>query len=193
MARLILASTSRYRRELLSRLGLSFETRSPEADESAAPGELPSALAERLAAAKADSVCAPDLVVIGADQVASLDGLRLRKPGTHEAALRQLLSCQGKTVIFDTAVAVIDGRNHHRWTHRDRTEVHFATLGEPELSRYLRIDQPYDCAGSFKAEGLGVALFERIVSNDPTALVGLPLIWLSRTLTAAGFDPLAAK
>jgi septum formation protein len=193
MACLILASTSRYRRELLSRLGLSFQTRSPEVDESAAPGELPSALAERLAAAKADSVCAPDLVVIGADQVASLDGLRLRKPGTHEAALRQLWSCQGKTVIFDTAVAVVDGRNHHRWAHRDRTEVHFATLGEPELDRYLRIDEPYDCAGSFKAEGLGVALFERIVSNDPTALVGLPLIWLSRTLTAAGFDPLAAK
>ena len=192
MIRLILASTSHYRQELLSRLGLRFEVRSPAVDEIAEAGEAPAALAERLAAAKAASVHAADAVVIGADQVAALDGQRLRKPGAHDVALRQLLSCQGKTVVFHTAVMVIDGPSGKHWSHLDRTAVHFATLGSTELDRYLRIEKPYDCAGSFKAEGLGIALFERIESSDPTALMGLPLIWLSRTLSRAGFDPLVA-
>ena len=191
MPRLILASTSRYRQELLSRLGLPFEVRAPAVDESAAPGEPPAALASRLAGTKAQSVHVADAVVIGADQVASLDGQRLRKPGAHDVALQQLLACQGKTVVFHTAVTVIDGTSGKHWSHLDRTDVHFATLGSTELDRYLRIEKPYDCAGSFKAEGLGVALFERIVSSDPTALIGLPLIWLSRTLIYAGLDPLA--
>jgi septum formation protein len=191
MARLILASTSRYRRELLGRLGLPFATASPAADESSKAGEPPAALAERLAVAKARSVVAPDAVVIGADQVASLHGERLRKPGGHEAALRQLLACQGKIVVFHTAVMVLDHPTGRSWSHVDRTDVHFATLGSAALDRYLKLEQPYDCAGSFKAEGLGVALFERVVCEDPTALIGLPLIWLARTLTAAGLDPLA--
>lgn len=194
MAALILASASRYRRELLARLGLAFDTYSPDVDESAQPGEAPAHIAARLAAAKARSVPrSAGAVVIGSDQVASLDGERLRKPGGHPAALRQLLACQGKVVVFHTAVTVILQRSGREWSHVDRTEVHFATLDAAAIERYLEIEQPYDCAGSFKAEGLGVVLFEKIVATDPTALVGLPLIWLARTLRLAGLDPLAAR
>jgi septum formation protein len=191
MPRLILASTSPYRRNLLSRFGLDFESRSPQADERVEPGESPADMALRLAAAKALSVRAPDAVVIGADQVPSLDGQVLRKPGTHEAALQQLLCCQGSVVSFFTAVTVLDAASERRWQGVDRTDVTFASLTPPELETYLRIEQPYDCAGGFKAEGLGIVLFERISSDDPTALLGLPLIWLARTLRAAGLNPLA--
>ncbi len=187
---LILASTSRYRRELLSRLGLPFEARAPNAPELAIDGEAPAAMAARLALAKARSIDAPYSLVIGSDQVASLDGGLLRKPGDQATALRQLEACQGRMVIFDTAVAVIDTRTGATLEHVDRTEVRFASLETAALDRYVQRDQPLDCAGSFKSEGLGVALFERIDSSDPTALIGLPLIWLAGALRELGVDPL---
>jgi septum formation protein len=190
---LILASTSRYRRELLARLRLPFTVTAPAADESAQPGEEPAELAQRLAAAKARSIGGGDAVVIGSDQVAALDGRRLRKPGTHAVALRQLLDARGRVVVFHTAVLVVDQATGRSWSHVDQTQVHFATLDEAALDRYLRLEEPYDCAGSFKSEGLGVALFERVVAEDPTALIGLPLIWLARTLAAAGLDPLGVN
>ena len=189
-SRLILASTSRYRRELLSRLGLAFEAKAPDAPELAVEGEAPAAMAARLALAKARSIDAPDALVIGSDQVASLDSRWLPKPGNHAAALRQLKACQGRTVVFDTAVAVIDTRTGATLEHVDRTEVRFASLETAALDRYVQREQPLDCAGSFKSEGLGVALFERIDSSDPTALIGLPLIWLARALRELGADPL---
>jgi septum formation protein len=192
MSRLILASTSRYRRELLTRLGIPFEARSPGTNEDPLPGETSAALAARLATAKAHAIRVADAVVIGADQAASLDGLRLGKPGGHARALQQLRAAQGKKVLFHTAVTVVDTGSGREWTHVDETGVQFARRTDAELDRYLEIEQPYDCAGSFKSEGLGVALFERIESSDPTALIGLPLIWLAATLRAAGLDALAA-
>jgi 7-methyl-GTP pyrophosphatase len=191
--RLILASTSRYRRELLSRLGLPFEVQAPDAEELALRGERPAAMASRLALAKARSIRAVEAFVIGSDQVASLDGRLLRKPGGRAAALRQLQACQGKTVVFDTAVVVLDNAANAVVEHVDRTEVHFASLDTAALDRYVLREQPFDCAGSFKAEGLGVALFERIDSSDPTALIGLPLIWLAGALRRLGLDPLGPK
>jgi septum formation protein len=188
--RLILASTSPYRRELLSRLGLAFEAEAPEAPELAIEGEAPATMAARLALAKARSIRAPDALVIGSDQVASLDGHLLRKPGDHATALRQLEACQGRTVVFDTAVAVIDTRTGIALEHVDRTDVRFLSLDTAALDRYVQREQPLDCAGSFKSEGLGVALFERIDSRDPTALIGLPLIWVARALRELGADPL---
>jgi septum formation protein len=187
---LLLASTSRYRRELLGRLGLPFESRAPATDESALPGEPPERMAARLAEAKARSIAERDAIVIGSDQVASLDGRLLRKPGRHDVALAQLEDCQGKTVVFHTGVCVLDTRSGRSWSHVDRTDVRFARRAARELDRYLAIEQPYDCAGSFKSEGLGVALFESIESRDPTALIGLPLIWLAGALKDAGLDPL---
>jgi septum formation protein len=188
---LVLASTSRYRRELLGRLGLAFEVRAPTTDESALAGEPPERMAERLAAAKAASIAAHGAIVIGSDQTASLGGQLLRKPGRHEIALAQLEAAQGKTVVFHTAVHVLDTAVGASWSHVDRTEVRFARRERGELARYLEIEQPFDCVGSFKAEGLGVVLFESIESSDPTALIGLPLIWLAAALKAAGLDPLA--
>jgi septum formation protein len=188
--KLILASTSRYRRDLLSRLGLPFEVRAPTTDEIAIAGEAPARMAERLAEAKARSVAAAQAVVIGSDQVASLDGLLLRKPGTHDVALQQLLACQSKTVLFHSGAFVLDNASGRTWSHVDQTEVKFARLERRALERYLEIEQPYDCVGSFKAEALGVALFEHIDSRDPTALIGLPLIWLAAALKSAGIDPL---
>jgi 7-methyl-GTP pyrophosphatase len=193
MARLILASTSPYRGELLRRLRVPFETRSPATEELEVAGEAPERMAARLAAAKAASVADAGALVLGADQVASLRGRVLRKPGRHSAALDQLRACQGESVVFHTAVELIDSGSGRHWSHVDRTEVHFARLGDSALAQYLRLEEPYDCAGSFKAEGLGVALFDRIDSSDPTALIGLPLIWLAGALRAAGLDPLAAE
>ena len=188
---LVLASTSRYRRELLGRLGLHFEVRAPTTEESALPGEPPERMAERLAAAKAASIAARDAIVIGSDQTASLDDKLLRKPGRHEVALAQLEAAQGKTVVFHTGVHVLDTASGRSWSHVDRTEVRFARRERAELARYLEIEQPFDCVGSFKAEGLGVVLFDSIESRDPTALIGLPLIWLASALKRAGLDPLA--
>lgn len=189
--RLVLASSSPYRRELLARLGVPFEVVAPRVDETEAPGEAPAALAARLAADKADSIDAADAVVIGCDQVASLHGRVLRKPGTHGAALQQLLACQNQVVDFATAAVVIDQAGGRRWQTVDHTRVAFAEHDEQALDNYLRREQAYDCAGGFKVEGLGIALFTKIESQDPTALIGLPMIWLAATLQAAGFDLLS--
>jgi septum formation protein len=190
MPHIILASTSSYRRELLSRLGMPFSTRSPDVREDALEGEAPETMAARLALAKARSVAAPAAIVIGSDQVASLDGRLLRKPGTAAAAVAQLRAAQGKTVLFHTAVAVVAADSGATLEHVDRTEVRFRTLDEAALEQYVRLENPVDCAGSFKSEGLGIALFDRISSEDPTALVGLPLIFVADALRKLGADPL---
>jgi septum formation protein len=190
MPQIILASTSRYRRELLERLRLPFAARSPEVAETALAGEAPAAMAARLALAKAKSIADRGAVVIGSDQVASLDERVLRKPGTPEVAVAQLRACQGKVVLFHTAVAVIATDSGETLTHVDRTAVLFRRLDDAALERYVRLESPLDCAGSFKAEGLGVALFQRISSEDPTALIGLPLIFVAQALRALGADPL---
>jgi septum formation protein len=192
MPSIILASTSRYRRELLARLQLPFTTRSPHTVEDPAPGEAPAAMAARLALAKARSIAAPGTLVIGSDQVASLDGQLLRKPGSAEVAVAQLRACQGRTVLFHTAVAVIATDSGATLQHVDCTEVLFRRLDDSALEQYVRLESPLDCAGSFKSEGLGVALFERISSHDPTALIGLPLIFVAEALRRLGADPLGA-
>lgn len=187
---IILASTSRYRRELLARLQLSFETRSPDVAETAREGEAPAARAARLALAKAESIAAAGAVVIGSDQVASLDERILHKPGTPEVAVAQLRAAQGKVVLFHTAVAVRATDSGETLQHVDRTAVRFRRLDDAALERYVRLESPLDCAGSFKAEGLGVALFEQVSSEDPTALIGLPLIFVAHALKQLGADPL---
>jgi len=188
MSPLVLASTSRYRRELLARLGLPFEVDRPEVDESPRPGEPPAELAVRLAEAKALAVAArhPAAWVIGSDQVADRDGLPLGKPGDRDTALAQLLAASGRSVRFHTAFCLA-GPDGRRLAGLDLTEVRFRPLERDGILRYLDAEQPYDCAGSFKCEGLGIVLFEAIQSRDPTALVGLPLITLSAALREAGF------
>lgn len=188
MSPLVLASTSRYRRELLARLGLPFEVDRPEVDESPRPGEPPAELAVRLAEAKALAVAArhPAAWVIGSDQVAERDGLPLGKPGDRDTALAQLLAASGRSVRFHTAFCLA-GPDGRRLAGLDLTEVRFRPLERDGILRYLDAEQPYDCAGSFKCEGLGIVLFEAIQSRDPTALVGLPLITLSAALREAGF------
>ena len=187
---LILASTSRYRRELLQRLRLPFDVVSPEVDETPLPGETPQALAQRLALAKAHAVAArfPQAVVIGSDQVADLDGEPLGKPGDHARATVQLQRMRGRTLVFQTAVAVVCGDS--RFTAHDVAPVRvvFRPLSDEAIEAYLRAETPYDCAGSAKSEGLGIALLDTIDSDDPTALVGLPLIRTCRMLRAAGVD-----
>jgi septum formation protein len=185
---LILGSSSRYRHELLSRLALAFEVVSPDVDETPLPGETPAALALRLALAKARAVATnfPDAVVIGSDQVADLQGLPLGKPGNHERAVAQLRQMRGQTVIFQTAVAVVCAGSGFEQAELATVKVQFRDLGDDEIENYLRIEQPYDCAGSAKSEGLGIALLESINSDDPTTLVGLPLIRTCRMLRAAG-------
>jgi len=189
---LILASTSRYRHELLSRLRLPFEVISPEVDETALPDEPPAALAQRLALAKARAVATkrPDAVVIGSDQVADLDGQALGKPGTHERAVQQLRSLRGHGVLFHTAVAVVRADIGFEREALSSVAVRFRALGDDEIEFYLRTEQPYDCAGSAKCETLGISLLSAIDSDDPTALVGLPLIRTSDLLRQAGIDPL---
>ncbi len=185
---LVLGSTSRYRRELLHRLHLAFDVVSPEVDETPLPGESPATLAQRLALAKARAVTAlrPDAVVIGSDQVADLAGEPLGKPGNHERATVQLRRMSGQTVVFQTAVAVVCAATGFERCELAGVRVVFRTLSDDEIERYLRIEQPYDCAGSAKSEGLGIALLERIDNDDPTALVGLPLIRTARLLREAG-------
>lgn len=188
MTPLVLASTSPYRRELLARLGLPFETDRPDVDETPAPGEPPAALAARLAEAKARVVALrhPRAWVIGSDQVAALDGRPLGKPGHRDAAAVQLRASSGRTLRFHTAFSLVQGGTVSV-AHSDLTEVVFRTLGEDEILRYLDADQPYDCAGSFKCESLGITLFDAIRSEDPTALVGLPLVALARALRRVGY------
>lgn len=185
--RLLLASTSPYRRELLQRLRLPFECISPRVDETPLPGEAPSTLASRLAEAKATAVLAahPDAWVIGSDQVADLGGRVLGKSGDFETAVAQLRAMSGREVAFHTALCVIGPG--FRESAIDTTRVQLRELGDDEIARYLQAEPAFDCAGSFKAEGLGIALFEAIDSRDPTALVGLPLIATARLLRKAGF------
>ncbi|WP_243020096.1 Maf family nucleotide pyrophosphatase [Simplicispira sedimenti] len=185
---LVLGSTSRYRRELLQRLGLPFTVAAPDVDETPLPGETPRALALRLALAKAHAVAAqhPDAAVIGSDQVADLHGQPLGKPGTHERASAQLQRMSGETVVFQTAVAVVCAATGFEQVDLAPVEVRFRTLTGDEIERYLHAEQPYDCAGSAKSEGLGISLLDAILSDDPTALVGLPLIRTCRMLRAAG-------
>jgi len=186
--RLILASTSAYRRALLERLGVPFDCLAPGADEQRLPGEPPEMLALRLARLKAESVAArhPGCIVIGSDQVAVRGAEILGKPGTVERCTEQLRESSGRDVAFLTAVHVIDGRGARAEFHIDRTQVRFRALEPAEIARYIAADAPLDCAGGFKAESLGIALFERIESEDPTALTGLPLIWLCAALRRAG-------
>jgi len=185
--RLILASTSVYRRELLARLRLPFETARPETDESPLPDESPSELARRLASAKAHAIAKrePDAWVIGSDQVAELDGHCLGKPGNREGAIAQLTAMSGRTVAFRTGLSLC--RGERRLVALDTTTVQFRALSDSEIARYVDAELPFDCAGSFKCEGLGISLFEAIQSRDPTALVGLPLIETARLLREAGF------
>jgi septum formation protein len=189
MPRLVLASTSRYRRELLDRLRLPFDVARPETDETALPGESPRALAIRLAEAKARAVAmqqAGDAWALGSDQVAEVEGFALGKPGGREAAIAQLRAMSGHVVRFHTALCLAhaDGRS---LAGLDLTEVHVRTLSDGEIERYVDAEQPFDCAGSFKSEGLGIALFARIDNRDPTALIGLPLIATCGLLRQAGF------
>jgi septum formation protein len=185
---LVLGSTSRYRRELLSRLNVPFEVAAPDVDETPLPGEQPATLAQRLALAKAQAVAAkfPKAVVIGSDQVADLHGQPLGKPGTHERAVAQLVEMRGQTVIFQTALAVVCLESGFMQQDIAAVRVVFRDLSDAEIENYLRIEQPYDCAGSAKSEGLGIALLERIDNDDPTALIGLPLIRTARMIRAAG-------
>ncbi len=185
---LVLGSTSRYRRELLQRLGLPFTVAAPDVDETPLQGEAPRALALRLALAKAHAVAAqhPDAVVIGSDQVADLRGQPLGKPGTHERASAQLQRMSGETVIFQTAVAVVCAATGFEQVDLAPVEVRFRTLTGDEIERYLHAEQPYDCAGSAKSEGMGISLLYAILRDDTTALVGLPLIRTCRMLRAAG-------
>jgi len=191
--KLILGSTSVYRRELLERLRIPFSVESPHVDESPLPGELPATLACRLALAKAQAVAErfPDAVVIGSDQVADLDGVALGKPGTHARAVRQLRQMSGQVVIFQTAVAVVCKQSGFSQESLALVKVKFRELSDAEIENYLQAEQPYDCAGSAKSEGLGIALLERIDNDDPTALVGLPLIRTAALLRAAGIELLA--
>lgn len=189
---LFLASTSPYRRELLARLRLPFEVRAPGVDEAPLAGEAPRDTALRLALAKADAVACqtPEAVVIGSDQVADLDGLGLGKPGDHERATAQLRAMRGRVVVFQTGVAVVCRATGYREAALAAVAVRFRALEDGEIERYLRLEQPYDCAGGAKAEALGIALCESIDSDDPTALIGLPLIRTCALLRGAGVDPL---
>jgi septum formation protein len=184
---LILASTSPYRRALLARLGLPFECVAPGVDEARMPAEPAEAMAVRLARLKAEAVAArhPGSIVIGSDQVALRGTDVLGKPGTVERCREQLRASSGKEVVFLTAVHVIDGGTGNAESHVDRTVVQFRPLADDEIDRYIERDQPLDCAGGFKAEALGIALFDRIESTDPTGLTGLPLSWLCGALRRA--------
>jgi septum formation protein len=186
---LILASTSPYRRQLLTRLGLEFDVLRPEADETPLSNESPSSLADRLADMKARSVAQrhPQAWVIGSDQVAEFGGQPMSKPGDFERAADQLAAASGHTINFHTAVTLYRHSDRRAMRLHDTTRVRFRTLTAVEIERYLHAEQPYDCAGSFKAVGLGITLFEAIDSRDPTALIGLPLIGLCGLLREAGF------
>jgi septum formation protein len=187
---LILGSTSRYRRELLARLRVPFDVVSPNVDETPLAGEAPQALATRLALAKAKAVANlhPHAVVIGSDQVADLNGEPLGKPGTHERAVLQLQRMRGHTVVFQTAVSVVCLDRQFEQTEIAQIKVRFRNLSDADIEAYLRAEEPYDCAGSAKSEGLGIALLDAIDNDDPTALIGLPMIRTARLLRAAGID-----
>lgn len=192
---LILGSTSAYRRELLARLHIPFEVAAPDVDETPLPGEAPNEMAKRLSLAKARAVAVrfPQAVVIGSDQVADLNGLSLGKPGTHDKAVAQLRHMRGQTVVFQTAVAVVCLETGFEQRSLAAVRVKFRDFTNDEIENYLQIEKPYDCAGSAKSEGLGIALLDAIDSDDPTALIGLPLIRTCQMLRAAGVALLSAK
>jgi septum formation protein len=192
-ADLILASGSPYRRELLQRLHIPFRVETADLDENPQPGEAPAALARRLARAKAVAVAArhPASWVIGADQVAVIGDRIVGKPGNAERATAQLQAASGQTLTFFTAACLLRQEPAELAHHLDETRVGLRRLSAAEIARYVALERPFDCAGSFKSEGLGIALMERIESTDPTALVGLPLIWLSQALGRARLSPLA--
>lgn len=188
---LILGSTSRYRKELVERLNIPFTTHSPEVDETPLPGEAPGALAMRLAIAKAHAVAEqfPDAIVIGSDQVSDLNGQPMGKPGTHERAVEMLRAMRGQTVMFHTAVAVVCKATGFEQSDVAVIKTVFRSdLTDDAIERYLRAEQPYDCAGSAKSEGLGISLLDAIHSDDPTALIGLPMIRTCRMVRAAGIQ-----
>ncbi len=189
---LILGSTSRYRREMLQRLRIPFDIYAPDVDETPGAAETPATLALRLAIAKARAVAHhhPDAVVIGSDQVADLDGTPVGKPGNHAQATEQLRAMRGKAIVFQTAVAVVSLARGYEGSALVPVTVRFRDLSDAEIEHYLQTEQPYDCAGSAKSEALGIALLSAIESDDPTALVGLPLIKTCELLRAAGIDPL---
>ena len=191
---LVLASASRYRRELLGRLRLTFDCADPAICESAPDDEAPAQTARRLAILKAEAVAPrfPDALIIGSDQVASLEGRKLAKPGNHANAARQLRALSGKAADFNTAVALLDTRKREVRCSVVPCRVQFRALDERRIAAYLEREQPYDCAGSAKCEGLGIALIERIETDDPTALIGLPLIALAGLLEQAGLPVLGA-
>ena len=192
---LVLASTSIYRRELLGRLRLPFEVLAPDVDETPDGSEQPGPLAQRLALAKARAVAHlhPDAVVIGSDQVADLDGVAVGKPGDHAGAARQLRAMSARKVVFHTAVSVVCAARGFEASDLARVTVTFRSLDDEEIERYLRTEQPYDCAGSAKSEALGIALLASVESDDPTALIGLPLIRTCKLLRLAGLDPLGPQ
>jgi septum formation protein len=185
---LILASTSPFRRDLLARLGLPFTVQAPDADETPQPGEDAPALVARLGTHKAQTVARhhPAALIIGSDQAAVLDDQIIGKPGDHERAMAQLRRASGRTVTFYTGLCLLDSASGQQQVAVELFRVVFRTLTEPRIESYLRREQPYQCAGSFKSEGLGIALFERLEGDDPTTLIGLPLIRLTRMLEAAG-------
>ncbi len=190
---ILLASGSSYRKELLSRLRLPFSCQAPDIDETPLPDESPLATSLRLAIAKAEALSPayPNHLIIGSDQVATLDQLHIGKPGNHQRALEQLMLMRGKTTLFHTALCLLDNRANSLnpcQTEIVTVEVKLHLLSEAEFDAYLRIEQPYDCAGSAKNEGLGISLIESIISTDPSALTGLPLISLSRMLRRAGVE-----
>lgn len=193
-ATLLLASTSPYRRRLLERLGLPFAVESPRVDERALPGEGPAERALRLARAKAAAVAArhPKSLVLGSDQVADCDGTVLGKPGDAAQCRRQLQLSSARAVHFHTAAVLVRADPATAQEHLDLTVVRFRQLAKEQIARYVELEAPFDCAGGFRCEGLGVALFESVETRDPTALVGLPLIWVAAALRAAGLDPLTA-
>lgn len=191
--KLVLASTSKYRRELLSRLKLPFEVISPDVDETPFPGESPSATALRLSVLKAQAVAGqfPDALIIGSDQVLMLDSEQLGKPGNYANAFAQLKKMQGKAMVFHTALTLLNSKTGHSQTRDVPTTVHIRKLSDAQVETYLKKEQPYDCAGSAKSESLGIALMARMDSPDPTALIGLPLMVLTEMLLNEGVDVLA--
>ena len=188
-SRILLASSSRYRQGLLDRFLDDYETVSPDVDETRLDGEPAAELVCRLAREKAEAVSSknPDALIIGADQLAVLDDAVLGKPGDHQRAVEQLLEASGKQVEFLTAVCVLDPVTRRRYEHTDTTRVRFRSFDRRVADTYLRHDEPYDCAGSFKIEGAGFVLFESVSTDDPTALIGLPMIWLAGTLRELGY------
>ena len=192
MTQIVLASTSQYRRELLERLGIPFDTASPDVDETALTYETPEQLVKRLAKLKARAVAEdfPDALIIGSDQVAVLDNQILGKPGNHKTAVKQLNNASGKKVLFLTGLCLLNSATGESQINVDEYSVTFRQLSASQIENYLQREQPYDCAGSFKSEGLGISLFEKMKGDDPNSLIGLPMITLINMLSAEGVDVL---